>query len=317
MTATLPLISRKRQGKRRADAPPRFLAQFPLQQTSSIRAAWIAKERGQQVAQYEALYGYLGSAPGSPTRAATAGIITLSYRVCGKPVLCSKNVVRCLPLKVQAELPVCSSSCPSVTNCLNLSALACSRCLCCSCPLLSTLCADGSLGVIAGTEAAQNIRRAFRRLEPQCLAEQPRKSDDPMWAYWQQQPVPVHHSAEGYVLVPAARLTELAALEKALTAERAGLSRQCAVVVGQAVLQQQQQQQQQQRAASYCDATDPTAAVLADAGQWQILSARVPQEVVRLAVRSACHTEMARVHREHKQWLADEQRTLTANTWGK
>jgi hypothetical protein len=186
--------------------------------------------------------------------------------------------------------------------------------------------ADASLGVIAGTEAAQSIRRAFRRLEPQCLAEQPRKSDEPVWAYWQQQPVPVHqhaaknkliNSAEGYVLVPAAKLTELAALEKALTAERAGLSRQCAVVVGEAVLQQQQQQQQQQSAVSSCDATDPTAAVLADAGQWQILSARVPQEVVRLAVRSACHTEMTRVHREYKQWLRDEHRTLTANTWGK
>jgi hypothetical protein len=73
MTAALPLISRKRQRKRRTDAPSDFLAKFPLQQTSSIRAAWIAKERGEQVAQYEALYGYLGSALGSPTRAATAG----------------------------------------------------------------------------------------------------------------------------------------------------------------------------------------------------------------------------------------------------
>jgi hypothetical protein len=150
-----------------------------------------------------------------------------------------------------------------------------------------------------------------------------------VWAYWQQQPVPVHqqtaktklnNSAEGYVLVPAARLTELAALEKVLTAERAGLSRQCAVVVGEAVLQQQhqqQQQQQQQRAVDSCDATCPSTAVLADAGQWQILSARVPQEVVRLAVRSACHTEMARVHSEYKQWLADEHSALTANTWCK
>jgi hypothetical protein len=73
MTATLPLIGRKRQRKCRTDAPLAFLAQFPLQQTSSIRAAWIAKERGEQVAQYESLHGYIGSALGRPAQATTAG----------------------------------------------------------------------------------------------------------------------------------------------------------------------------------------------------------------------------------------------------
>lgn len=103
------------------------------------------------------------------------------------------------------------------------------------------------MGVGTGPRNVAELRRAFRRLEPEKMFRAPRVEGEPIWAYWGrggggrgegadhghgqgQPPLPPGKRAstkDGFVLVPAKELEELRALEGALRKERGILKAHC------------------------------------------------------------------------------------------
>lgn len=106
------------------------------------------------------------------------------------------------------------------------------------------------MGVGTGPRNVAELRRAFRRLEPENMFRAPRVEGEPIWAYWGggrgegvghghgqgQPPLPPGKRAstkDGFVLVPAGELEELRALEGALRKERGVLKAHCLVAVNE------------------------------------------------------------------------------------
>lgn len=104
------------------------------------------------------------------------------------------------------------------------------------------------MGVGTGSGNIAELRRAFRRLEPENMFRAPRVDGEPIWAYWgdgkggggegshangqPQPPLPPGKRAstkDGFVLVPAKELTELRAIEGVLRKERGVLNAHCLV----------------------------------------------------------------------------------------
>lgn len=98
------------------------------------------------------------------------------------------------------------------------------------------------MGVGVGPAKVVELRRAFRRLEPEKMFRAPRAEGEPIWAYWKgahgegggqnQVPLPLGKRAsteEGFVMVPAKELAEVRALEGTLRHERSVLNAHCLV----------------------------------------------------------------------------------------
>lgn len=95
------------------------------------------------------------------------------------------------------------------------------------------------MGVGTGPAKVAELRRAFRRLEPEKMFRAPRAEGEPVWAYWgggdcqgQGQTPPLRAgnrgiTQEGFVLVPAKELAEVRALEGTLRRERDLLKAHC------------------------------------------------------------------------------------------
>lgn len=96
------------------------------------------------------------------------------------------------------------------------------------------------MGVGTGPAKVVELRRAFRRLEPEKMFRAPRADGEPIWAYWKgargegggqnQNPFLLGKRAsteEGFVMVPAKELAEVRALEGKLRHERSVLKTHC------------------------------------------------------------------------------------------
>lgn len=102
------------------------------------------------------------------------------------------------------------------------------------------------MGVGVGPRKVVELRRAFRRLEPENMFRAPRAEGEPIWAYWRvgrgagrgkvQPPRPPGKRAitnEGFVLVPAKELAEVRALEASLRRERNVLKAHCLLALNE------------------------------------------------------------------------------------
>lgn len=87
-----------------------------------------------------------------------------------------------------------------------------------------------------GPRKIAEYRRAFRRLEPEKIFRAPRAEGEPIWAYWTKEKNEIQSrstpgtrpiTSEGFVMVPAKKLSEVRALESALRHERGVLKTQC------------------------------------------------------------------------------------------
>lgn len=98
------------------------------------------------------------------------------------------------------------------------------------------------MGVGVGPIKVVELRRAFRRLEPEKMFRAPRAEGESIWAYWKgargeggsqnQMTLPVGKRAsteEGFVMVPAKDLAEVRALEGTLRHERSVLNAHCLI----------------------------------------------------------------------------------------
>lgn len=98
------------------------------------------------------------------------------------------------------------------------------------------------MGVGVGPTKVVELRRAFRRLEPEKMFRAPRAKGESIWAYWKgaggegggqnQMPTPLGKRAstqEGFVMVPAKELAEVRALEGTLRHERSVLNAHCLI----------------------------------------------------------------------------------------
>ena len=98
------------------------------------------------------------------------------------------------------------------------------------------------MGAGVGPAKVVELRRAFRRLEPEKMFRAPRVGGEPIWAYWKgapgeggvqnQMPLPLGKRAsseEGFVMVPAKELAEVRALEGTLRHERSVLNAHCLI----------------------------------------------------------------------------------------
>lgn len=100
--------------------------------------------------------------------------------------------------------------------------------------------ASQHMGVGVGPAKVVELRRAFRRLEPEKMFRAPKADGEPIWAYWKgapgevggqnQNPLQLGKRAsteEGFVMVPAKELAEVRALEGTLRHERSVLRTHC------------------------------------------------------------------------------------------
>ncbi|CAM9682988.1 unnamed protein product, partial [Hapterophycus canaliculatus] len=141
-------------------------------------------------------------------------------------------------------------------------------------------------GVGTGPKNGAELRRDFRRLEPEKMFRAPRAKGEPIWAYWgdaeggdfdrvqrqSQPPLPPGKRArtkDGFVLVPAKDLQELRRMEGALRRERGVLNAHCLLALNEGEV-----------------------------------SAHRPLELTRMAVHGACGREMADSLREYRSWVA-------------
>ncbi|CAN0287228.1 unnamed protein product, partial [Ectocarpus sp. 12 AP-2014] len=256
---------------------PRAL--FPVRD-DFIRSAWVRRDRTQRAQEYEELYPYL------TRRSSTAPLLndrTIASQTSAagtpatRPVARETQAGRLSPDRHQR-----GPGAPSTKDLATAGKAATTP--------ISRGCARSRrhMGVRTGSGNVAELRRAFRRLEPENMFRAPRVDGEPIWAYWgdgkggggegghahgqPQPPLPPGRRAstkDGFVLVPAEELTELRAIEGVLRKERDVLNAHCLVEFNEGEV-----------------------------------SAHRPLELTRMAVHDACGSEMANALREYRAWTA-------------
>ena len=226
---------------------PRAL--FPVRD-DFIRSAWVRRTRTERAQEYEELYPYFpghsqtansrgSTASNGSAAAASAATTTLATTTHAAAEAESKPS----PSQDRQQTPGDARQTKSRSTGTSAAAVAASRG---GAGAGGTRSQSLHMGVGTGPGNVAELRRAFRRLEPENMFRTPRAEGEPIWAYWggqggaghghgqDQPPLPPGKRAstkDGFVLVPATELKELRALEGALRKERGILNAHCLVAL--------------------------------------------------------------------------------------
>ena len=243
---------------------------FPVRD-DFIRSAWVRRARTERAQEYEELYPYFRnrSAPADPCEASTSAAAaaaavstTAATRVAipqTAPETTAASTLSQQHHQHQQEQGAPSTKDPSKKGPIAAAAVAAAAAAATTSPTVSKRDDNGGrprshrrlhMGVGTGPRNVAELRRAFRRLEPEHMFRAPRVEGEPIWAYWGagrgegtdhsrgqgQPPLPPGKRAstkDGFVLVPAKDLEELRALEGSLRKERSVLKAHCLVALSE------------------------------------------------------------------------------------
>lgn len=225
-----------------------------------IRSAWVRRARTKRAQEYEELYPYfsdrspaaaLRDATTSITATVTAATTTTIATTATTAAATTTTTTTTTPAAPATEALTIAASPPHHQR-PTLDALPRTKALrkgTAATPLEGGTKSQHHMGVGTGSRNVAELRRAFRRLEPENMFRAPRVEGEPIWAYWgeagggesgahghgqRQSPLPPAKRAnakDGFVLVPAKELAELRALEGALRKERGILNAHCLIAL--------------------------------------------------------------------------------------
>ncbi|CAM9339893.1 unnamed protein product, partial [Laminaria digitata] len=232
---------------------PRAL--FPIRD-DFIRSAWVQRARSKRAQEYEDLYPYFSSTAHHDVTSASTDVSTSPALKNARGTSISQR-----PSSVQSNIKAGQVNDNNAGT--TLSVVRCQH-----------------MGVGVGPDRVVELRRAFRRLEPEKMFRAPRAEGESIWAYWKgahgdgggQNKMPRllgkrASTEEGFVMVPAKELAEVRALEGTLRHERSVLNAHCLLAFKEGEV-----------------------------------SAHRPLEVTRMAVHDACGREMADALRKYRAW---------------
>ncbi|CAN0214400.1 unnamed protein product, partial [Scytosiphon promiscuus] len=251
-----------------------------------IRSAWVRRARAERAQEYEELYPYFSARPATDLGSAAAAALQSTAAAATAPEKTSQKAPDTRHAEVPSGLmPPTKGVGNGVSGPTSTRARSAAPAAGASIPYRGSR-NERHMGVGTGPRNVAEMRRAFRRLEPEKMFRAPRADGEPIWAYWGEAgggdgdrghgrsppslpPGKRARTEDGFVLVPAKDLKELRRMEGALRRERGVLNAHCLTALAEGEV-----------------------------------SAHRPLELTRMAVHGACGREMADALREYRSWIA-------------